>query len=175
VGKVDYKDDKPDLGDDQVDVDVALVVGSYSEVTTFVMNGQVGARYRMKKTVSEYVQVSPAPTDYAWRDYDVTPGMMFYVHVEPGVATSREKKFLLYAPAGYAMSLKDDNTYPEDWPATAPKTEGVGHSSLYIGLYPKYQLDERNAVGLKFMYPLEGKNTPQGMYFTLTYGAFIKL
>ncbi len=178
VGKVDYASPFPQkeaLGDDQADVDIALVAGLYSEVTTFMMSAQAGFRYRTKKTVSEYVQISPAPMDYAWRDYDVTPGMMFYVHAEPGVAVSREQKFQTYVPVGYAMSTKDENTYPGDWPATAPKKEGVGHSSLYIGLYPKYQLDERNAIGLKFLYPLEGKNTPQGTYFALTYGAFIKL
>jgi len=36
-------------------------------------------------------------------------------------------------------------------------------------------LDERNAIGLKFLYPVMGNNTPQAMYFTLTYGAFIKM
>jgi hypothetical protein len=176
VGKVDYEDDKPELGDDQIDVDVALVAGKYGESTMFVMSGQAGFRYRMMKTNSKYVMVSPGPPpEYAWFDYDVTPGMMFYLHAEPGIAVSGDRAFQIYVPIGYEMSLEDDYSYPDEWPAAEPKPEGMSHSSLYLGLFPKYELDERNAIGLKFMYPVMGNNSPQGMYFTLTYGAFIKM
>ncbi len=176
VGKVDYEDNKPELGDDQMDIDVALVAGKYGESTIFVMSGQAGFRYRMKKTASKYVTVSPGPPpEYAWLDYDVTPGMMLYLHAEPGIAVSGDRAFQIYVPIGYEMSLEDDYSYPDNWPAAEPKTEGLSHSSLYVGLYPKYELDERNAIGLKFMYPVMGNNSPQGMYVTLTYGAFIKM
>ena len=62
-----------------------------------------------------------------------------------------------------------------DLPAGAQGPPEEDHSSLYLGLFPKYQFDERNAMGLKFLYPVMGNNTPQAMYFTLTYGGFIKL
>jgi hypothetical protein len=176
VGKVDYNDDKPELGDDQVDVDVALVAGKYGESTMFVMNGQAGFRYRMKKTLSEYVQTSAGPPpQYEWRDYDVTPGVMIYLQAEPGIAASRDRAFQIYVPIGYEMSMKDSVDVAADWPAGVDEPKELDYSSLYLGLYPKYQLDERNAIGLKFMYPVMGNNTPQGMYFTLTYGAFIKM
>ncbi len=176
VGKVDYKDEKPNLGDDQMDIDVALVAGKYGESTKFVMSGQAGFRYRMKKTVADYVIVKPGPfPELDWRDYDVTPGLMIYLHAEPGIAVSRDQAFQIYVPIGYEMSMKDDLAYPDNWPETEPKPEGVDHSTLYLGLYPKYQLDESSALGLKFMYPVMGNNSPQGMYITLTYGGFINL
>jgi hypothetical protein len=164
VGKVDYADDKPELGDDQMDIDVALVAGKYGESTMFMMSGQAGFRYRMKRTVPK-----------SGYDVDETPGMMIYLHAEPGIAASRDQAFQIYVPIGYEMSMEDKYDVPSDWPEPLPEPEGLTHSSLYLGLYPKYQLDERNALGLKFMYPVMGNNSPQGMYFTLTYGGFIKL
>ncbi|HUU55887.1 MAG TPA: hypothetical protein VMW93_00975, partial [bacterium] len=167
VGTVDYESEKPNLGDDQMDIDVALVAGKYGESTMFKMSGQAGVRYRMKRTVPMTYQ-DPAQQAPFKGDVEVTPGVMFYLHAEPGIGTGSDQAFQIYVPIGYEMSMKDDNAYPADWPTTA-KTEGVNHSSLYLGLYPKYQLDERNAIGLKFLYPVMGNNTPQGMYFTLTY------
>jgi hypothetical protein len=174
VGKVDYADDKPDLGDDQMDVDMALVVGKYGEATKFVMSGQAGFRYRMKRTVPEAV-VDPATGETITVDVDETPGMMLYLHAEPGMAVNRDQSFQIYVPVGYEMSMEDKYDVPSDWPTGAAEPEGASHSSLYLGLYPRYQLDERNALGLKFLYPLMGNNTPQAMYFTLTYGGYIKL
>lgn len=168
VGKVDYEDNKPYLGDDQMDIDVALVAGKYGEATMFVMSGQAGFRYRMKKTVT-------VPGYIPTLEYDVTPGMMIYLHAEPGVAVSRDQAFQIYVPIGYEMSMEDKVDLPVGWPDGLAKPFELSHSSLYLGLYPKYQLDERNAIGLKFMYPVFGNNSPQGMYFTLTYGAFIKM
>ena len=179
VGKVDYESEKPNLGDDQADIDVAAVAGKYGESTIFKMSGQAGFRYRMEKTGYPKTVIYTDPNDpKKTKSYtgkvDLTPGPMIYLHVEPGIGTGRDQKFQIYVPIGYAMSMKDDITYPADWPAEVPKPE-EDHSSLYVGLYPRYELDERNAIGLKFLYPVFGNNTPQGMYFTLTYGAFIKL
>jgi hypothetical protein len=171
VGTVDYEDTKPYLGDDQMDIDVALVAGKYGENTKFVMSGQAGFRYRMKKTVT-------VPGYIPTFEYDYTPGMMIYLHAEPGIAVSSDQAFQIYVPIGYAMSMKDKADATGDWPdPPAPTREEVevDHSSLYLGLYPKYDLDDRNSLGLKFMYPVMGNNSPQGMYFTLTYSGFIKL
>ncbi|MEE8639652.1 MAG: hypothetical protein V3T41_04520 [bacterium] len=172
VGKVDYDDEKPELGDDQMDIDVALVAGKYGESTKFVMSGQAGFRYRMKKTIT-------VPGWIPTFEYDYTPGMMIYLHAEPGMAVSRDQAFQIYVPIGYEMSMKDKADATDGWPV-GPRTPTreeveVDHSSLYLGLYPKYQLDDRNSLGLKFMYPVMGNNSPQGMYFTLTYGGFINL
>jgi hypothetical protein len=168
VGKADYESEKPHLGDNQADIDVAAVAGKYGEETIFKMSGQAGFRYRMKKTITE-------PGYEPKLEYDLTPGLMIYLHVEPGIGTGRDQAFQIYVPIGYAMSLKDTVDVPADWPAGFEKPKELDHSSLYLGLYPKYQLDERNAIGLKFLYPVIGTNSPQGMYFTLTYGAFIKM
>lgn len=176
VGKVDYESEKPALGDDQADIDVAAVAGKYGEDTIFKMSGQAGFRYRMKKTVSDYVVVKTGPfPELDWRDYDVTPGVMIYLHVEPGIGTGRDQAFQIYVPIGYVMSMKDTVDVAADWPAGVEEPEELDHSSLYLGLYPRYELDERNAIGLKFMYPVFGNSSPQGIYFTLTYGAFIKM
>jgi hypothetical protein len=168
VGKVDYESTKPYLGDDQMDVDVALVAGKYGESTKFVMSGQVGFRYRMKTTVT-------VPGYIPTFEYDYTPGMMIYLHAEPGMAVSSDQAFQIYVPIGYEMSLEDKVDLPTAWPGLGPAPQDLDHSSLYLGLYPKYQLDDRNSLGLKFMYPVMGNNSPQGMYFTLTYGGFINL
>ena len=168
VGQVDYADKKPELGDDQMDVDVALVVGKYGEATKFVMSGQAGFRYRMKNTIT-------VPGYVPTLEYDVTPGMMIYLHAEPGIAVSGDRAFQIYVPIGYEMSMEDKVDLPANLPEGFEAPPELSHSSLYLGLYPKYQLDERNAIGLKFMYPVFGNNSPQAMYFTLTYGAFIKM
>lgn len=168
VGKVDYEDNKPYLGDDQMDIDVGLVAGKYGESTMFVMSGQAGFRYRMKKTVT-------VPGYIPTLEYDLTPGMMIYLHAEPGIAVSGDRAFQIYVPIGYEMSMEDKVDLPVAWPEEVSIPQELSHSSLYVGLYPKYELDERNAIGLKFMYPVMGNNSPQGMYFTLTYGAFIKM
>jgi hypothetical protein len=168
VGKVDYEDTKPELGDDQMDIDVALVAGKYGESTIFVMSGQAGFRYRMKKTVT-------VPGNDPPLEYDYTPGMMIYLQAEPGIAVSGDRAFQIYVPIGYNMSMEDKVDLPAGTPESPGVLPEVSHSSLYLGLYPKYELDERNAIGLKFMYPVMGNNSPQGMYFTLTYGAFIKM
>ncbi|HUV86782.1 MAG TPA: hypothetical protein VMX79_06690 [bacterium] len=174
VGKVDHASEKPDLGDDQMDIDVAVVAGKYGDSTMFKMSGQAGFRYRMKRTIPMAVKDPAQPTP-ATLDVDQTPGMMIYLHAEPGIGTGSDQAFQIYVPIGYEMSLEDSYDVPSTWPQNVTEPEGLSHSSLYVGLYPKYQLDERNAIGLKFMYPVMGNNTPQAMYFTLTYGAFIKM
>jgi len=156
VGKVDYESLEPDLGDDQMDIDFAAVAGKYGESTMFKFTGQLGFRYRMKRTVSEM-----------GIDFDETPGMMIYTQLEPGIGTGSDQAFQIYVPIGYETSMADKSD--------GDKIEDSETSSLYVGLYPKYELDENNVIGLKFVYPLMGANTPQAMYFTLTYGAFIKL
>lgn len=156
VGKVDYEDDKPELGDNQVDIDVGVVAGKYGGETMFKFNGQLGFRYRLEESYS-----------IGGVDYTRTPGLMIYTLLEPGIGTGSDQAFQIYVPIGYetSMAAKADGTEISDSET----------SSMYLGLYPKYELDERNAIGLKFLYPVFGTNTPQAMYFTLTYDAFIKL
>jgi len=156
VGKVDYDDEKPELGDNQVDIDVGVVAGKYGGETMFKFSGQLGFRYRLEGSYT-----------MGGVDYKYTPGLMIYTLLEPGIGTGSDQAFQIYVPIGYetSMASKSDGTENTDSET----------SSMYLGLYPKYELDERNAIGLKFLYPVFGTNTPQGMYFTLTYDAFIKL
>jgi len=157
VGKVDYTDDKPELGDDQMDIDVALVAGMYPE-EGFVMNGQVGFRYRMKQTIE--IEIMPGQT----LDFEVTPGMLIYLDVEPGYSFGA---FDIYVPIGYEMSTAvkvDDET------ADYSETNG-----LYLGLAPKYALDANNTLGVKFLYPLMGKEVPKSMLVGVTYEGYIPL
>lgn len=156
VGKVDYESTDPPLGDDQMDIDFAAVAGKYGDSTMFKFTGQLGFRYRMERTWS-----------VMGVDYDYTPGMMIYTQLEPGIGTGSDQAFQIYLPIGYETSMA-----AKSGGNTIDKSET---SSLYVGLYPKYELDENNDIGLKFVYPLMGANTPQAMYFTLTYGGFIKL
>lgn len=156
VGKVDYESPDPWLGDDQMDIDFAAVAGKYGGSTMFKFTGQLGFRYRMEQTWS-----------VMGVDFDYTPGMMIYTQLEPGIGTGADQAFQIYVPIGYetSMAAKSGGDTIDDSET----------SSFYVGLAPKYALDENNVIGLKFEYPVMGKNTPQGMYFTLTYGAFINL
>jgi hypothetical protein len=156
VGTVDYESTDPPLGDDQMDIDFAAVAGKYGESTMFKFTGQLGFRYRMERTYS-----------IMGIDFDYTPGMMIYTQLEPGIGTGSDQAFQIYLPIGYETSMAAKSG-GED--ITDSET-----SSLYVGLYPKYELDDNNVIGLKFVYPLMGANTAQAMYFTLTYGAFIGL
>jgi hypothetical protein len=157
VGKVDYTDTKPELGDDQADVDLAVIAAKYGESTMFKFNGQLGFRYRMKYTVD-----NPDPIP----DADVTPGMVVYTQLEPGLGVG-DQRFQVYLPIGYETSMENkiDGTAVTDSDTNA----------LWVGLYPKYELDANNDLGLKFMMPVMGKNVPAATYVTLTYEAFIKL
>lgn len=157
VGKVDYEDDKPELGDDQMDVDVALVAGMYPEMG-FVMNGQVGFRYRMKQTIS--MEIFPGQTI----ETDITPGMLVYLDVEPGYSFGM---FGVYVPIGYEMTtaVKVDDEKADD-------TETNG---LYLGVAPKYALDDNNTIGVKFLYPLMGQNVPKSMLVGVTYEGYLPM
>jgi hypothetical protein len=157
VGKVDRTDEKLELGDDQVDIDFAAVAGKYGGSTAFKFSGQLGFRYRMDAKVSY-------PGE---EEYDYTPGMMIYTHLEPGIGTGSDQAFQVYVPIGYETSMTAK--------ADGEDIDNSETSSMYVGLYPKYELDAQNNIGLKFLYPVFGTNTPQGMYFTLTYSAFINL
>ncbi|UCH78120.1 MAG: hypothetical protein JSU81_10420 [Candidatus Coatesbacteria bacterium] len=158
VGKVEFMDEKPELGDNQTDIDVGVVAGKYGGETMFKFSGQLGFRYRLEGKA--YDETAAAEVDY-------TPGLMIYTQLEPGIGTGSDQAFQVYVPIGYetSMTAKSDGNDVADSET----------SSMYLGLYPKYELDERNAIGLKFLYPVFGTMTPQGMYFTLTYDAFIKL
>ena len=160
VGKVDDESGKPDLGDDQMDIDVAAVGAMDNESLMFKFNGQLGFRYRMKRTLTIEL---PPPLEPV--DVDYVPGMMIYTHLEPGIALG-DGKFRIFIPIGYETSMAaklDDET--------VDKSET---SMLYAGLGPRYRLDENNDLGLKLFYPVMGANVEQAMYFTLNYEAFIK-
>jgi hypothetical protein len=157
VGKVDYDDDKPELGDNQMDIDVALVAGMYPD-EGFVMNGQVGFRYRMKETVE--MEIFPGVTE----EFEYTPGMLIYLDVEPGYSFG---EFDVYVPIGYEMTMaaKFDGDDVDD-----SETSG-----LYVGIAPKYALDVNNTIGIKFLYPLMGKIVPKSMLVGATYEGYIPM
>lgn len=163
VGKVDYtdEDNKPELGDGQMDIDVAAVAGIFHD-EGFVMGGQVGFRYRMTETQTLLV---PDPlTPGLTIDVDYTPGMMIYLDTETGYSFG---DFAVYVPLGYEMTMasKTDDETDED-----SETNG-----LYLGLAPKYALDANNTLGLKFLYPLMGQNVPKSMLVGLTYEGYIPM
>jgi hypothetical protein len=157
VGKYDLEDDKPELGDDQMDIDVALVAGMYPEMG-FVLNGQLGFRYRMKQTYE--IEVVPGVT----QEVEYTPGIMIYLDVEPGYSFGM---FDVFVPIGYEMTMaaKGDGETIED-----SETSG-----LYVGVAPKYALDENNTIGIKFLYPLMGKLVPKSMLVGATYEGYIPM
>ncbi len=160
VGKVDYADTDPELGDDQIDIDVAAVGGTFPDAG-FAFNGQLGFRYRMKYTMSV-----PSMTPGQTIDVDYTPGMLIYLDVEPGY-TMGPDNFQIYVPIGYEMSMaaKSDST-------TVTDSETSG---LYVGVAPKYGIDANNTLGLKFLYPIMGTNVMKAMLVGLTYEGYIPL
>ncbi len=168
VGKVDYADTNLELGDDQMDIDFGAVAAKYGGETHFKATGQLGFRYRMKYTYSEY-----EPTTQTTYSYDVTPGTLIYVDLAPGFGVGPNQLFQVYVPIGYTTSMKDKVDVPANWPAGVPEPEGQSHNALYVGLYPKYELDELNTIGVKALYTAMGKNVPQGMFFALTVNSYI--
>lgn len=156
VGKVEYDmtNWEPPLGDDQMDVDLALVAAMYPE-TGFALNGQLGFRYRMDATVEEMGE-----------EYSFTPGTLIYVDVEPGYTMGPEN-FQVYVPLGYETT-------------TASKFEGVENedsatSGLYVGVAPKYGLNANHMLGVKFLYPLMGKLIHKSMMFGVTYEGYLPM
>ena len=156
VGKVD-DGTKPDLGDNQMDIDVAAVAGIFHD-EGFVMGGQLGFRYRMKETIEE--EIMPGQTE----EFDFTPGMLIYLDTETGYSFGN---FEVYVPLGYEMSMKDKF---DDEEFDDSETSG-----LYVGLAPKFAVDANNKLGLKFLYPLMGKNVPKSMLVGLTYEGYIPM
>jgi hypothetical protein len=157
VGKVDYDDEKPELGDNQMDIDVALVAGMYPD-EGFVMNGQVGFRYRMKETIE--MEIFPGQIE----EFEYTPGMLIYLDVEPGYSFG---EFDVYVPIGYEMTMaaKFDGDDVDD-----SETSG-----LYVGVAPKYAIDVNNTIGIKFLYPIMGKVVPKSMLVGATYEGYIPM
>ncbi|MGD8717515.1 MAG: transporter [Candidatus Zixiibacteriota bacterium] len=145
VGKVDYEDDKPELGDGQMDIDVAAVAGMCPD-RGFAFNGQLGYRHRMAEEVT-----LAAPEEGESYDVKFTPGNLIYLHLEPGY-TMGSDNFSVYMPVGYMTSG-----------GTKAEVEGETNniddsetSGLYLGLAPKYGIDANNTVGVKFLYPIMG-------------------
>jgi hypothetical protein len=159
VGKVDYEDDDPELGDDQMDIDVALVAGMCPD-EGFAMNGQVGFRYRMDQTVE--IEILPGFTE----EFTYTPGMLIYLDVAPGYTMGPEN-FQIYVPIGYEMTMASKTEDIED--------EDSETSGLYLGLAPKYGIDANNMLGVKFLYPIMGKNVPKSMMFGVTYEGYLPM
>jgi len=154
VGKVDAEDENPELGDDQMDIDVAAVAGIYAE-EGFVMGGQVGFRYRMARTEE---------TGFPPTEVDFTPGMMIYLDTETGYSFG---DFAVYVPLGYMMTMANKS---DDTEVTDSETSG-----LYVGLAPKYNLDVNNTLGVKFLYPLMGTNVPKSMLVGFTYEGYLPM
>jgi hypothetical protein len=163
VGKVDYTDTDLELGDDQMDIDVAAVAGIVHE-EGLVMGGQLGFRYRMDRTVTVSVPDPLHPGQFINVDQDVTPGMMIYLDTKTGYSFGQ---FDLYVPLGFEMTManKTDDTEVKD-----SETNG-----LYLGLAPAYALDANNTLGIKFLYPVMGQNVPQSMLVGVTYEGYIPM
>lgn len=157
VGKVDYDDTDSELGDNQMDIDVGLVAGMHPEMG-FVMDGQVGFRYRMKETIS--MEIFPGETI----DIEYTPGMLIYLDVEPGYSFGM---FDVYVPIGYEMTMADK--------ADGETVDDSETSGLYVGVLPKYAFDENNTIGVRFLYPVMGKLVHNAMMFGVTYEGYIPM
>ncbi len=171
IGK--WKDldvDQLPLGDGQMDVDLAAVAAKYGTETPFKATGALGFRYRMKRSYSVTV-VLPPPLGTQTYDVDYTPGMMIYTHLEPGLGIG-DQKFQLYVPIGYETTMEDKTEFSDP---SIPTPEGMTTSALYVGLHPKYAIDEYNTLGLSFLYTVMGKNVPQGMLIGLTANSYIPL
>jgi hypothetical protein len=141
IGKVDYFDFDPELGDGQMDIDVAAVGSLYPD-KGFAFNGQVGFRYRTEDS-NFYVYSEQAER----LEIDYKPGLLTYLHLEPGYSLGREY-FQVYVPIGFMMTttVKSGATGVAD-----SNTNG-----FYAGVAPKYGLDANNTLGVKFLYPIVG-------------------
>jgi hypothetical protein len=173
VGKVDLDDENLELGDNQMDIDIAAVGAILPTEAGFAGNGQIGLRYRMKGSY-EYEMVNPVnPEEMITVKYDETPGMLIYTLLEPGYSMGIEKAFQIYVPILYetSMAVKSQAIEPEE--GDEETVEDSETSGLAVGLAPKYTLDANNTIGLKFLYPLMGKNVPQAMNIGLTYEGYI--
>ena len=165
VGK--WKDLDPDeiaLGDGQMDVDVALVAGMNPEAAGFAGMGQLGFRYRMKKTYDIANPLDPSGVI----SVEYTPGMLIYTQLEPGYKIN--EAFAIYVPILYETSMKTKSSID----GTSTTNEDSDTSGLAVGLAPKYALDANNNIGLKFLYPVMGKNVYQAMDIAVTYEGNIK-
>lgn len=171
VGKVDYDSEKPELGDGQVDIDVAAVGSKYPD-EGFAFNGQIGFRYRLTETAT-FDEEEQEPQEIKY-----TPGILFYTHLEPGYSMGPEK-FQVYLPIGYMMTTK---TKAES-EGTKITVDDSATNGLYVGLAPKYGIDANNTIGLKFLYPVMGTGGEslfgpflfKSMLIGLTYEGYIPL
>jgi hypothetical protein len=157
VGKYDYYgDDKIELGDDQMDIDVALVTAMYP-AAGFAMNGQVGFRYRMDQKIDE-----------GGIEVTYTPGNLIYLDLEPGYSMG-PTNFQVYVPIGYEMTTMSTVS------ALGQTIDVYETSGLYAGVAPKYGIDANNMLGIKFLYPLMGKNVYKSMMFGVTYEGYLPM
>jgi len=154
------------LGDGQMDIDFAAVASADNPEKVFKGSAALGFRYRMKKTYSE---VDPS----TGQSYDVsyTPGTMIYLDLAPGLGFGPDQQWRAHIPIGYVLTMEDKTDYPDP----VPDPEGTTTNALYVGVQPKYVIDENTTVGLKFLYTVMGKNVPQGMLIAATCDAFIPL
>lgn len=169
VGTVKVEDKTPELGDNQMDLDFAVVAAKYGPSNIFQFNAQAGLRYRMKGTA-------------VWTDeggaeleYELKPGMMFYGDFAPGLGFGSRRAFKIYVPVGFASSSEDEVFVPDDWPGQYAEPVGYEHNVVYVGLRPSYAFDDNNVLNFKALYNVKGAKVPQAMYFGLSFNASFPL
>lgn len=160
------------LGDGFMDVDFGAVATMAGTEKLFKANGALGVRYRLKYTDTILIPDPNNPLQWIETDIDITPGMLIYADLEPGIGFGPDQKFQAYLPINYVVTMKDKMELP-DYPNIDLSDYEYAHNTLFVGLHPKYVIDENTTVGLKFLYTVMGKNIDQGMLIGATCDAFI--
>jgi hypothetical protein len=152
--KIPVGDDTKLLGDGQLDIDIGAVGAKYGE-THFRLNGQLGFRYRLKRTYT-----------IAGVEYETKPGIMIYSLMEPGLGIGHANKFSFYFPLAFEFHGES-------------KTNDVGNNDggygFAFGVKPAYAIDQNNTLNLTFLYPIFGKSANQELYVGFTADSFIPL
>jgi hypothetical protein len=152
--KIPVGDDEKGLGDGQLDIDIGAVGAKYGE-THFRLNGQLGFRYRLKRTYT-----------VAGVEYETKPGIMIYSLMEPGFGIGHANKFSFYFPIAF------------DYHAESSTNDVGNNDSGYtfgFGVKPAYALDQNNTLNLMFLFPLFGKAANQELYIGFTADSFIPM
>jgi len=96
TGYYNPADDRPDLGDGQVDADLAFVAGTYPAAGGFRCDWVLGYRYRRESSYIIWQENSLEPEEPIGVDVDYQPGALWYTRFEPGV---------IFGPGAFRLSL----------------------------------------------------------------------
>lgn len=155
TGYYNPADGRPDLGDGQADVDLALVAGAYPPAGGFRCDWIFGYRYRRESTYMVWQQNPLEPEKPIGIDIDIQPGALWYMRFEPGFMCA-DGKLGISVPFFYGIAARARLEVMGVYGNVAASAA----SAAIIGAGLQWRVRPGWAVSARVLRPVRSLNTP---------------